>query len=111
MMCTTIRVGMPGDKCSQWVSWRSGITTAWEGMNIPNRKSVKSVSAPGKRHRASTKPLTDPMNEEISAAGIASSNVRSRDGCSEVQAVFHPAVVQCEGSAHAPVAEVSLAGL
>src|SRR5919106_2829060 len=40
-------------------------------MNMPNRTSGKTKSAPGKRHLDSTKPLAAPSNDEITAAGTA----------------------------------------
>src|SRR5919106_4658404 len=38
-------------------------------MNMPNRTSGKTKSAPGKRHLDSTKPLAAPSSDEITAAG------------------------------------------
>ena len=65
--------------------------TAWYGMNMPNRISVNTTSAPGKRQRDSTKPLAAPSSEEITATGMASSKVRRNDGPSAVHAFAHDA--------------------
>src|SRR4051794_4161000 len=107
MQCTRIRVGMPGGIPMVVTISRSGIITAWYGMNIPNRISVNTMSAPGKRQRDSTKPLAEPIREEITATGMASSKVRTNDGPSAVHALFHEARVQCDGRLHCPFTPIS----
>ena len=79
---------------------RSGIITAWYGMNMPNRISVNTRSAPGKRQRDSTKPFAAPMTEEITATGMASWKVRRNAGRSVVQAFSQDATVHSVGRFH-----------
>ena len=85
--------------------------TAWYGMNMPNRISVNTTSAPGKRQRDSTNPLAAPISDEISATGIASWNVRRNDGSSAFQALAQEAKVQCSGRFHWPLTPISLPAL
>src|SRR4051794_34355682 len=102
---------MPGGMPIVVTISRSGIITAWYGMNMPNRISVKTTSAPGKRQRESTKPFAAPITEEIRATGMASSNVRMNEGFNEVQAFAQDAVVQCVGRFHwlvTPMSEPAL---
>src|SRR2546423_10018335 len=105
--CTNTRVGMPGGSPIVCTISRNGIITAWYGMNMPNRISVNTASAPGKRHRDSTNPLADPISDEISATGIASSKVRTNDGPSAVHALPQETVVHWVGSDHWPLTPIS----
>src|SRR4051812_14400031 len=98
---------MPGGRPVDCTISRSGIITAWYGMNIPNRISVKTTSAPGKRHRDSTKPLAEPRNDEIRATGMANSKVRRNDGCNAVHALSQDASVHCDGRLHCPLTPIS----
>src|SRR5690606_20242344 len=86
---------------------RSGIITAWLGMNIPNRISVNTRSAYGKRHRASTKPFIDPRNEEITAAGTTIWIVRHSAGDSASHAPFQLSSTHTSGRFHARTAAAS----
>src|SRR5262245_57761512 len=85
----------------------SGIIPAWYGMNIPNRKSVKTTSDPGNFHRDSTKPLSEPRTVEITVAGIASLKLLARFGDSCVHASRHASTVQTSGSDQAWLGSVS----
>ena len=58
-------------RSSSLISWFIGMSTAWYGMNMPKRISVKTKSAPGNRHFDSTNPFAAPRIDEISAAGTA----------------------------------------
>src|SRR3954469_6492512 len=90
---------------------RNGIITAWYGMNMPNRISVNTTSAPGKRHRDSTNPFAAPMIEEIRATGMANSKVRRKAGWSAVHALLQDATVHCDGKFHwlvTPMSEPAL---
>src|SRR5690349_8463616 len=98
--CTKTSVVMPGGMPSVVTISRSGIMTAWYGMNMPNRISVNTTSAPGKRQRDSTKPLAAPISEEITATGMASWNVRKNESRSDDHALTQDAVVQCSGRFH-----------
>src|SRR5438034_11764494 len=106
-MCTKISVGIPDGRPIVCTIWRSGIMTAWYGMNIPNRISVNTTSAPGKRHRDSTNPFAEPISDEMRATGIASSNVRMNDGPSAVHALVQDAVVHTDGRLHWPLTPIS----
>src|SRR5438067_8326058 len=76
-------------------------------MNMPNRISVNTTSAPGKRQRDSTNPFAEPIRDEMTATGIASSNVRMKDGPSAVHALLHDAVVHSAGRFHCPFTPIS----
>ena len=69
--CVKISVGMPGGRPMVWTTCRNGIITAWYGMNMPNRISVNTTSAPGNRQRDRTNPLADPISDEMSATRAA----------------------------------------
>src|SRR5947199_6296096 len=105
--CAKISVGMPDGRPMVCTISRSGIITAWYGMNMPNRISVKTASAPGNRQRDSTNPLAEPISDEISATGMASSKVRRNDGPSAVHALFHDARVHVDGRFHCPLTPMS----
>src|SRR5215475_2673008 len=107
MQCTKISVGMPGAMPMSTTIWRRGIITAWYGMNIPNRISVNTRSAPGNRQRESTNPLAAPIRDEITATGITSSKVRMNDGPKASQALTQLAVVQWRGRFHCPLTPIS----
>src|SRR5690349_7777739 len=100
MQCTNTRVGMPGGMPRVVTMSRSGIMTAWYGMNIPNRISVNTTSAPGKRQRDSTKPLAAPISDEMMATGMASWNVRKNESRSDDHALTQDTVVQWSGRFH-----------
>src|SRR5262245_23720605 len=105
--CVKISVGIPGGRPMVCTTCRNGIITAWYGMNMPNRISVNTTSAPGNRQRDSTNPLAAPMNDEISATGIASSKVRTNDGWSVAHALVHESSVHTVGRFHWPLTPIS----
>src|SRR3954470_4568689 len=111
MQCTNTRVEMPGGMPRVVTMSRSGIMTAWYGMNMPKRISVNTTSAPGKRHRDSTKPLAAPISDEITATGMASWKVRKKAGLNAVHAFSQDAVVQWSGRFHWLVTPMSLPDL
>ena len=69
---------MPVREVESMKSWVSGIITAWYGMNIPNRKKVKTRLAPGKRHFERTKPFSEPRIVEMTVAGMTSLKLFAR---------------------------------
>src|SRR4051812_42478331 len=77
-------------------------------MNIPNRMNANTRFAPGNRQRASTNPLTDPIIDEMIAAGIASDSDRTMYGASTSHALRHGSTVQICGRFHCAAAVVSL---
>jgi hypothetical protein len=77
-------------------------------MNIPNRMNANTRFAPGNRQRASTNPFTDPIIEEMIAAGTASNSDRIMYGFSTSQALLHGSSVQVCGKFHCAAAVVSL---
>src|SRR5450756_268987 len=99
--------GMPLGTLSPSISCRSGIITAWYGMNIPNRMSVNTRFAFGKRHRDSTNPFIEPRNEEMIAAGTTICTVRRIAGDRVVHAACQLTSVQTCGQAQARAGEAS----
>src|SRR5215475_5582948 len=69
-------------------------------MNIPNRISGNTKSAPGKRHLLSTNPFMAPSIEEISAAGMASIMLLRKPSCSFGQTAVKLANDSDAGSSH-----------
>src|SRR5215218_712375 len=80
-------------------------------MNSPNRKSVKTTSAPGKRHFESTKPFREPRMVEMTVAGMTSLNVFVKFGDSLSHASRQPSSVHVLGSDQAWAGSVSVASL
>src|SRR5690349_24175428 len=76
-------------------------------MNIPNRISVKTMSAPLKRQRASTNPFIEPRNDEMIAAGTTIWNVRHSDGDRACHAPDQFSVVHTCGRFHARAGDAS----
>ena len=107
MTCRMISDGTPDGMPAPSMSCSSGIITAWYGMNIPNRISVKTMSAPLKRQRASTKPFIEPRNDEMIAAGMTIWNVRHSDGDRACHAPVQFSVTHTCGRFHARAGEAS----
>src|SRR5690606_8509988 len=99
--------GMPRSAPTVFMISTSGIITAWYGMNMPNRISVKTRSAPRKRHRDNTNPFIEPRNAEINDAGMTRPNVRQNESDSVLHARSQPAVSQFSGNDHAVSGEMS----
>src|SRR4051812_45747697 len=76
-------------------------------MNIPNRNSVNTTSAPGNRHLDSTYPLSDPSTAEINAPGTATLKLFASPGEISSHAVRHPSRLQWLGNAQACDGSVS----
>jgi hypothetical protein len=80
-------------------------------MNIPNRRNKKTRSEPGKRQRDRTKPFSDPINVEMSVAGMTSLRLFSRKGsrpyCSPFHASLHASSDHTSGNAQARLGSAS----
>src|SRR4051794_3725841 len=100
-MCSTSSEGMPLGTPRPCINWVSGIITAWYGMNMPNRISVKTTLAYGKRQRDSTKPFIEPRNAEMIDAGMTMAKVRPSAGARVSQALAQPAVSHVVGKSQA----------
>src|SRR5665811_753482 len=98
---------MPLGTFSPSMSFTSGIITAWYGMNIPNRMSVNTRFAFGKRHRDSTNPFIEPRNEEMIAAGTTICTVRRIAGERVVQAARQLSTVHTCGQVQARSGDAS----
>ena len=81
--------------------------TAWYGMNMPNRISVKTRFAPRNVHRESTNPLSEPRKAAMIADGMTICTVRQIAGDSAVHAACQFSVVHSCGSAHARAGDAS----
>ena len=105
IVCTAMSFQIPwnhGSDCStSSIMPVSGIMTAWYGMNIPKRKSVNTVVAPGKRHREKTKPFIEPRIDESTAAQTARMSERTSEGMSRSIAVDQPSKEMRLGRAQA----------
>lgn len=102
---------MPKPRSTLVTSRMSGIITAWYGMNMPNRMSVKTTFAPGKRHLERTKPLALPSIAEMIADGTTSRSERTRPPLSWLHALTQFPVSQCSGRSHVVVGEASAPSL
>src|SRR6266542_6447212 len=107
MTCANTSRGIPAGKLTSSKSCVSGIITAWYGRKRPKRKKVKTMSAPGNLHFASTNPFSDPSTVERIVAGIASLKLFWRFGERSCQAVRQASKVQTCGSDHAWLGSIS----
>src|SRR6266545_5014507 len=100
MMWTMIRPSSPPCMPRTLTVRTIGMRIAWYGMNMPNRISGKTKSAPGNRHFDRTNPLAAPRTEEITLTGTASSTLLMKPGPSFGHTAWNPLSEIELGSSH-----------